>query len=330
VPFETLEIEAEVEVVGEVKLPDYKKIKLAQKPVSVTAKDVDEVLANLRTRAAGKKAVTRAAKNGDQVTIDFKGVDAKTNEPIKGAEGQEYPLLLGSNAFIPGFEPNLVGLKPQAEKTFTITFPKNYGVKALQNRKVTFSVTVTKVEEVQAPKLDDAFAATAGPFKTLAELKADVKKQLTAEKEQQAEQTYLDELLGKITEKTKVAIPPVLIDEQIDRLVDEQKQNVVYRGQTWQEYLKDEGLTEEEYRNKRRPDAELRVRAGLALAEIAEREKVTLTPEELEIRMQLLKGKYKDPAMQAELDKPETRRDIASRMMTEKTIDKLKAFARAA
>ncbi|HEU4985087.1 MAG TPA: trigger factor, partial [Nitrososphaera sp.] len=118
VPFESLEVEAEVEVVGEVQLPDYKKIKLAKEKVSVDAKEVDEVIANLRTREAQKKDVDRASKDKDEVWIDFKGVDAKTKEEIKGADGKDYPLLLGSNTFIPGFETNLVGCKPGEEKTF--------------------------------------------------------------------------------------------------------------------------------------------------------------------------------------------------------------------
>ncbi len=329
VPFETLEIEAEVEVVGEVKLPDYKKIKLTKEKVSIAAKEVDDVIANLRQREAEKKDVDRAAKDGDQVWIDFKGVDAKTKEPIKGADGQDYPLALGSNTFIPGFETNLIGVKPGEEKTFTLTFPKDYGVKALQNRKVTFTVTAKKVTELVEPKLDDAFAAKVGPFKTVAELKDDVKKQLQAEKEYRADQKYADDLLTKITDKSKVSIPETLIKEQVELLERDQRQNLMYRGQTWQEFLEAEGLNEESFREKQRPTAEMRVKAGLVLAEIAEAEKIEITAAELDAQMAAIKQRYPDPAMQAELAKPEARRDIASRMLTEKTIAKLTAYATA-
>jgi trigger factor len=327
VPFDTLEIEAEVEVVGAVTLPDYKKMKLPKTKVTVTAKDVDEVLVSLRTREAEKKDVERAAKNGDQIVIDFAGIDAKTKEPIKGADGKAYPLVLGSNTFIPGFETNLVGVKPGEETSFTLTFPKDYGVKALQNRKVTFTVTVQKVQELVEPVVDDTFAAKVGPFKTVADLKEDIKKQLTAEKQQQADQKYTDELIRKITDKANVAIPAVLIDEQIDRLEQEQRQNILYRGQTWQEYLDSEGLTDKTFREQQRAAAELRVKAGLILAEIAEAEKIEITAEELEAQMNALRARYPDKQMQAELAKPEARRDIASRMMTEKTISKLTAYA---
>ncbi len=327
VPFEALEVEAEVEVVGEVKLADYKKIKLEKPKVSVEAKEVDEVIANLRTREAEKKDVDRAAKDKDEVWIDFKGVDAKTKEEIKGADGKDYPLLLGSNTFIPGFETNLVGTKAGDEKTFVLTFPKDYGVKALQSRKVEFTVTVKKVQELVEPKVDDTFAAKVGPFKTVADLKSDIKKELAARKESETEQKYTDDLITKIAEKSKVSIPEVLITEQIDRLEQEQRQNLMYRGQTWQEYLEGEGLTEETFRKKMLPGAELRVKAGLVLSEISEVENIDVTPEELEVQLQMLKARYQDPQMQAELAKPEARRTIASRILTDKTVAKIKEYA---
>ncbi|HJP96215.1 MAG TPA: trigger factor [Candidatus Saccharimonadales bacterium] len=327
VPFTELELEAEVEVIGKIKLADYKKVKVEKPAVKITAKEVDEVLTSLRTREAEKKDVKRAAKDGDEITIDFKGTDSKTGEAIQGADGKAYPLVLGSNTFIPGFEPELIGLKAGDKKTFDITFPKDYGVAALQNRAVTFAVTVIAVKEVVEPKLDDAFAAKVGPFKTVAELKEDVKKQLQTEKDYQADREFVDKLLTTLGEKSTVAIPAVLIDEQLERMEAEERQNIMYRGQTWQEHLDAEGVTADEHRERLRPDAEMRVKAGLVLAEIAEAEKINVTPEELEVRMQLMKGQYPDPQMQAELDKPENRRDIVSRMMSEKTIDKLKEYA---
>lgn len=327
VPFNTLEFTAEVEAVGEVKPADYKKIKLAPKTVDVTAADVNQVLDNLRGRSADKKSVKRAAKTGDELTINFKGVDAKTEEAIQGAAGNEYPLVLGSKTFIPGFEEKLVGAKPGDTKTFDLVFPKDYGVSALRSKKVTFTVEVLKIQELAKPKLDDKFAATVGPFKTLAELKADIKKQLTAEKQRESQQVYDNELLEKIAEKSTVTIPESMVEDEVSRMEDEEKRNLAYRGQTWQEHLKDEGVDEAGHRERKRESATLRVKIGLLLGEIANNENITVSPEELEIRMQLLKGQYPDAAMQAELEKPEARRDIQTRMMTEKTIEKLRSYA---
>lgn len=328
VPYTLLEFEATTEVVGEIKLPDYTKIKKTKTEEKVTDKDVQEVIKSLQTRLSDKKDVSRASKDGDQVWIDFAGVDAKTKKSIKGADGKDYPLVLGSNTFIPGFEPNLVGLKAGEEKTFTITFPKDYGVSALASKKVTFTVTVIKVQEVVEPKVDDAFAAKAGPFKTVADLKSDIKDQLGAEKQHKADRDFESDLIRTISSKSKVAIPDVLINDQVERLLHELRQNLTYRGQTMQEFLEAEGKTEEEYRKEvLKPQAEERVKASLILAEVAEKEKLSVTPEELEARLKSLKEQYSDPQMQAELQKPEGQRDIAARILTQKTVDKLVAYA---
>ncbi|MGH7157902.1 MAG: trigger factor [Candidatus Saccharimonadales bacterium] len=327
VPFDTLEANVEVEVVGDVTLPDYKKTKIAQKQPVVDAKEVDEVLDQLATRQAEKKEADRAAKTTDEVVIDFKGTDAKTGEPIPGADGKDYPLVLGSNSFIPGFEKNLIGARTGETKEFTLTFPKDYGTEALQNRKVTFAVTVKKVNEVAKPAIDDKFAASVGPFKKLAELKADIEKELLTRKQNDAEQEHANELIRVIAGKAKVAIPESLVNEQLERIERETRQNLAYTGQTWQEYLDSEKLTPESLRKKHHDDAELRVKAGIVLAEIAEAEKVTVTPEEFNAQLQSLKARYPDAQMRAELDKPENQRDILSRMVTEKTIAKLKEYA---
>ncbi len=328
VPYTDLEFEVQVAVVGEVTLPDYKKVKKTKTSVRVTDKDVDEVISSLKKRMAEKNDVERAAKESDQVWIDFTGVDAKTKKAIAGADGKDYPIILGSNTFIPGFEDNVIGMSAGEDKTFTLTFPEDYGVKALAKREVTFTVTVTKVQEVVEPEVDDAFAKKAGPFESAEQLKTDIKNQVESERQYEAERDYEASIVKEIAEKSKVAMPDSLIEEQIERSLAEFKQNLTYRGQTWQEFLEMEGKSEDEFRNETmRPQAEERLKASLVLAEIADKEEIQVSPEELEIRMQMLKGQYQDAKMQEELEKPESRREIASRMMTEKTIAKLKEFA---
>jgi trigger factor len=326
VPYTDLGFEVTVDVIGEIKLPNYKAVKLAKKPVSVTTKDVNDVIAGLRQRTAQREEVTRASKNGDELLINFSGKDSK-GEPVAGAEGKDYPLILGSKTFIPGFEEHLVGLKAGDKKEFTITFPDDYGVEALRSQKVTFSTTINRVSELKEPKADDAFAGTVGPFKSLTELKADIKKQLAADRQTQNDREYENELIGKITDKSTVDVPEALIENQVQQMEEEEKRNLVYKGQTWQEHLESEGVTEQQHRERQRPDAEKRVKAGLVLSEIAEKEDLSVQPEELEIRVQALKGQYKDDNMQAELDKPENQQDIAARMLTEKTIAKLVDYA---
>lgn len=327
VPFSAVEMKAKVEVVGEIKLADYKKFKFAKKVEKTTDKDVQAVLDDLLSRDAEKKEVKRAAKDGDEVVIDFAGSDAKTKEPIEGGTANDYPLVIGSNTFIPGFEPELVGLKPGEEKTFAVTFPKDYGAAALQGKKVNFSVTVKQVNEVVKPKLDAQFAAKVGPFKTVEELKADIRKQIEVEKDNQANRALENELLQALVAKSKLDVPSALVEDEMTRMEDEEKRNLMYRGQTWQEHLKAEGKTEEEHREGQREQATLRVKSGLLLGEVAQVEKIDVTEEELKERLDALKKQYDDKQMQAELDNPDNQREIVSRILTEKTVAKLVAYA---
>lgn len=323
VPFSTLDFEVKTEIINDIKLPNYKKLKAVKEVDDVTAKDVNDVVESLRTRIAEKIDVERASKDGDEVWIDFKGVDSK-GQPIPGADGKDYPLVLGSKTFIPGFEENVIGLKPNDEKTFELTFPKDYGLAALAGKKVKFSVTLKKVQEVQKPELDDDFAKKAGPFTTLKDLKADIKKQIGIERENQAVKKQQGDIVKQIVDKTDIKLPETLVEQQITYNLDEIRRNLTYRGQTYQEFLDTQSTTEEKYRNDvLKPQAIEQVKTSLVLAEIAEAEKLSVSPEELEIRIQMLKGQYSDPTMQAELDKPENRQDIASRMLTEKVLQVL-------
>ena len=326
VPYTQLEFEAETEVIGPIKLPNYKTIKVSKKSPEVTAKDVNDVIKSLQQRLAERTEVERPAKDGDELTIDFSGI-GEDKKPVPGADGKDYPLVLGSKAFIPGFEEHLVGAKPGETKDFDVTFPKDYGVAALQSKKVTFKVQVKKIAELKEPKADDAMAAKAGPFKTLAELKTDVKKQLRTEKESQAKIDQQNSLMAKIADKTEAEIPQRLIQDEIGRMEEQEKQNLVYRGQIWEEHLQAEGISEEEHRERNYPEALQRVKIGLILSEIADKEGLRISPEELELRMQLLRGQYQDPQMQAELSKPENIRDVEARLLTEKTLDKLVSYA---
>jgi len=328
VPFTDLEFKITIDVVPPIKLGDYKKISKKLDVAEATKEDVEEVLTNLQVRMADKKPVERAAKDGDSVIIDFKGVDDK-DEVVAGASGNDYPLQIGSKTFIDGFEEEVIGLKEGDEKSFKLRFPKVYAHAPLANKEVTFSVAVKKVEEVVQPELNDEFASKVGPFKTVKELEKDIKEQLGKQKEQEANNKLKDDILEELVSKSKLEAPQVLIDENIEGALNDFKQNLVYRGITFPEYLKQAGQTEEEYREQElTPRAEARVKTALVLSEVADAEGIQITPEELEIRLQLLRGQHQnDPQMIAQLSGPEATSEIASRMATEKTIDKLVEYA---
>lgn len=320
VPFSTIEITATLDVVGAVKLPDYTKFSIAKTVEKVNDSEVETVLDDLLARDASVQEVKRAAVDGDEVVIDFAGTDAKSAEAIEGATGEDYPLVLGSNTFIPGFEPELLGMKAGEEKTFTITFPKDYAAKELQQKKVTFTVMVKAVKERELPKLDDAFAAKLGPFKSVADLRNDIRKQIATEKDAQAQRKLESDVLEQLGAKTQVEIPDSLIEQEIDRMGEEERRNLIYRGQTWQEHLEAEGKSEEEHREGHREQATLRVKVGIALGEVAEREGIKVSEQEFATRLVELNKQYSDQQMQAELAKTENQRDILSRLMTEKTL----------
>lgn len=329
VPYSSLEFEVVADVIGDIKLADYKRIKLVKKKASVSAKDVDGVIESLRTRMAQKIETLEPAKNGDQVWIDFSGVDEK-GKPVQGADGKDYPLVLGSNTFIPGFEDNIRGLKPGQDKTFTLTFPADYGVKALAGRKVTFTASVKKVEELNKPAIDDDFAAKIGPFKTVKELRSDIKKQLTLEQQRELDKQYHNELVGKIADKSELEIPPKMVEHQAEHNIEDLKRNLTYRGQTYEDFLKGEGMSDDQYKETTLiPQAQRQIKISLVLDEIAKKEDLSVTPEELDTRLKLLKSQYSDEAMQAELNKEENQRDIASRLLTEKVLAKLEQYATA-
>lgn len=326
VPYTTLEFEAVQDSIGTITLPNYKAIKLAKSETTVTTAEVQNVLENLRARIAERKPVDRAAKIGDEVSIDFKGTDTD-GEAIAGADGKDYPLVLGSNSFIPGFEEKIIGLKPGSKKEFKITFPKNYGIAALQSKPVDFTVEVKAINELVLPKLDGDFAKKSGSFNTVSELKADIKKQLSLEKEQQSQREYENNLIRNIVAKMKVEIPTAMVDEHIERMENEEKQNLAYRGQTWDEHLKEEKVTAEMHRERHRPEAVERIKGGLALSEIAIKESLEVSEDELNQKIAELKAQYQDPAMRAEVDKPENRQDIVARILTEKTLAKLVEYS---
>lgn len=325
VPFTDLEFEAEVEVIGPIKLADYKKTKLTKPKIEISIKEVNDVLGSLVERAAERKESDRPSKEGDELIVDFAGHDK--GGPIANTDGKDVPVILGSGNFVPGFETALVGLKAGEKKDFEVTFPADYGAKLMQNRQVTFTAEVKKVTELVEPKLDDDFAKKVGPFKTLSELKADIKKQLKAEKETQAARQYENDLVLKLTEKSVVEVPKKMVDEQIIAAEENEKKSLLGRGQTWQEHLAEEAVTEQQHRERNRADIATKVKAGIVLSEIADNEAIEVTSDEVETRVNLLKAQYTDEKMRAELDKPENQRQIASEIMTEKTVAKLAEYA---
>lgn len=318
-----LKFSATVPAMPIIKLYDYKKIKKTLKVDKVTDEEIQEVIDNMLIRSATYTEVDRKSKNGDRIWIDFEGFDSK-GIAFKGGKGENYPLSLGSNTFILGFEEGLVGFKKDDKTELSLTFPKTYHEKSLAGKKVKFKVNVKKVEETKKPNVDDEFLKQFGEnIKTLADLKKDVKKQIILEKTNQANKNLQDEIIAELLENTKFDVPEVLIKDQVDMIIYDSEQNLKYRGTTLEQSLEQEGISKDEWmKNYVNKEAEKRVRIGIIVSEVAKAEKIKLSDKELQDRINLLKQQYSSNQQALEqLNTKEVQKDIASRLVTEKAIE---------
>lgn len=320
-PYNELKFEATIEILPEITLGDYKKLKVKKDATDVSKAEIEEVVERMRTQFAEKKDVTREAKEGDEVTIDFTGMIADV--PFDGGAASDYVLVLGSKSFIPGFEEAIAGHKVGEEFNVPLAFPKDYQAENLRGAKTVFAVNLKGIQEVALPKVDAEFAAKLGPFTSVAEVRKDIERELTAQKDRSVTEKFKDDLIGALVGVSKVPVPQVLVDDQSRSIEQDTIQNLAYRGTTAEQYMEQRGYkTHEEWHEKEfKVAAERRVQAGLVLSELSKVEKIAVTADELEARHAQMLTEY--PNMQAELNKPEARRDLANRLITEKTVDRL-------
>lgn len=324
VPGQELEFTAEVEIVPPVKLGNYKKLKAKKEVVKIEAKEVNEIIERMRENFTEKVEVKRAAQNGDEAVIDFTG--KKDGVAFDGGAGKDYGLKLGAGQFIPGFEEGVVGHKAGDVFDLELEFPKDYHAKDLAGTKVVFTVKLHKVNELKLPELNDEFAAKCGPFTDIKELKADIKREITAQKEREAGEKLKDALVTELADASKVALPKILVEDQIRSIEQDLMQNLMYQGLNLDSYLSMQKFTNKEdwIKKEARPAAEKRVKAGLVLAELSKELKIEVSHDELSSQIDIFKQQYgKDAKMAEQLDSPEVHRNIANRMITDKTVEKL-------
>jgi trigger factor len=324
VPGDTLEFTAEATVLPEVKLPDYKKLKSRRADVKVTDADTEDIISRMQENFVEKTEVKRAAQNGDEVVIDFVG--KKDGVEFDGGKAENYSLKLGAGQFIPGFEEGVVGHKAGDSFDVELKFPKDYHVGDLAGQPVVFSVTLHAVNETTLPELTDEFAAKCGPFTSMDELRADILREVEEQKKREADEKFKDELVGELADKVKVSLPEVLVEDQIRSIEQDMQQNLSYRGVELESYLSTQGFKDKEdwMAKEVRPAAEKRVKAGLVLAELSRELEIDVTHDELSAQIDTLKQYYgKDAKTAKQFDNPDVHRDIANRLITDKTIAKL-------
>lgn len=324
VPGKELEFTAEVEVMPEIKLGDYKKLKTKLTVEKPTNKDVDELITRMQENFAEKKEVKRAAKNGDDVVIDFIG--KKDGVAFDGGTAEDFNLSLGGGQFIPGFEEGVEGHKAGETFDLDLKFPEDYHSADLKGANVAFTVTLKSVNDKVLPEVDEAFAAKCGPFTSVKELREDILKQMTQQREREAGDKLKDELVKELVEKSTVPVPEILVKDQERSIEQDFMQNLTYQGMSLDSYLEVNGFaTKEEWLDKEvRSAAETRVKAGLVLAELNKELKIDASTKELEDHINQYKQQYaNNKEALAQFDQPEVQRDIANRLLTEKTVEKL-------
>lgn len=322
VPEEMLEYTATADIIPDVKLGDYKKLGVKKPTAKVTDKEVKEILDNIATSFAEKKVVKRAAKTGDEVVIDFVG--KKGGEAFDGGSAKDYKLTLDSQTFIPGFEEGIVGHESGDKFDLPLTFPKDYGAKDLAGAKTVFEVLVKQVNEIEKPKIDDELATKCGPFKTLDELKADIRKNIEMQNTHKLNEKFKDDLVNALVEKSKVPAPKILIEDQIKAIREDMSRNAAAQGLSFEEFLERNHETLENWKKEAEKIAEIRVKASLALQFLAVEQKITVSDELVAAKIAELKDVYKNsPEALKSLKDPNVKMDIKNRMIIEATLDYL-------
>lgn len=320
VPGEMAEYTAEADILPEIKLGDYKNLGVKLEKYTATEKDIKQVLNNIVNSFSEKKAIKRAAKDTDEVIIDFVG--KKDDKAFDGGSAKDYHLTLGSKTFIPGFEEGIIGHEPGDKFNLELTFPKDYHMKDLAGAKTVFEVLLKQVNEVTLPKVDDELAKKCGPFKTLAELKSDIKKNIEAQNNHRFEEKYKDDLVEALVKKSKISAPEILINDQLRLIKDDLTRNAMSQGITFEQYLERGGETIETWGKEAKKLAEARVKASLALQILARDNKINVKDELVEAKIAELRDVYKkSPEAIKSLKDPNVRMDIKNRMIIEETLN---------
>ena len=276
-------------VYPEVTLGQYKGLSAPKDEVKVTAADVDERLKQLSDRNTRLVSVEREAKEGDTAVIDFEGF--LNGEPFEGGKGENHSLELGSHSFVPGFEEQVVGMKAGDEKDIDITFPEDYHAD-LAGKAVVFKVKVHEVKEKEVPAMDDEFAKDVSEFDTLKELKADLKKKITEERQKDADRAFEDALMEQVAEGITAEIPDAMVENQARQFVDNFKMQIAQQGIPFDQYAKMTGMDEAKLVEDAKEPAQRQVRMDLAVAAIIKAESIEASDEEVEEEYKKMAEQY--------------------------------------
>ena len=283
---------AEVATKPEVTLGDYKGVEVPKTEITVTDEDVEAELKKEQEKNSRTISVEdRAAQLNDIVTIDFEG--SVDGVPFDGGQATEYPLTLGSNTFIPGFEEQLVGAKVGDDVDVKVTFPEEYQAKELAGKEAIFKCAVKKIEAKELPELDDDFAKDVSEFDTLAEYKEHVKTNLEDKKADEAKRAKEDAAVDKAIENAQMDIPEAMLQTQCRQMLDDFSRRMQSQGLSMDQYFQFTGMTAEKMMEDMKPQALKRIQTRLVLEKVAEVENIQPTEEEVNEEISKMAEAYK-------------------------------------
>jgi len=331
---EPLKFEAEVAVLPEVKVKDYKSIKIPKEEVKVTEKEIGEVVEDLKKHFKEWKDVEREVQKGDRVETDFEGFEPpkkgdkdKELKAIPNTASKNHPIMVGENIMVPGFEDALIGMKKDEKKEFEVTFPKEYHNKDFQGKKVLFKAEVKRIEAGEDQDLNEALVEkVTGQKMSVEDFKKDIEKNVKAQKEQKAVQGRETKYLEEILKRAEVEVPEPMVEEELDYIVQDMQQDLMQKGMTLEKFLEQTKMKMEDLRKKYKEEAERRIKTRLALTHIIDAEKVEVTDKELEDEITKMVGFYPEEQrekMREEMTKGDEKFKLKNRILLKKFFDKV-------
>jgi trigger factor len=310
-----------------IELGDYRSIKLTPKKAEVTREEIDAVIEQLRRQHGTWEPVERPVAFDDLVTMD---VESRVEDkPFINQPGAQYQVMPNQPSPAPGFADQLAGMKVGEEKEFKLTLPQDYSPPELAGKEASFKIKINEIKQQHLPKLDKEFAQLVSPdLKTMAALKKRLTSNLSIQAEQRTREEFEEKVIDAVVDLSKVEFPPVLVDSELERLMEQQARWMQESGLKLEEYLSRMKKTEEELREETRPVAAKRVTRSLVLNKVAEAEKIEVTDEEITADLEkLVQGSENKTEMKERIGSPQVRGSMEQMLVTQKTIQRLAEIA---
>ncbi len=313
-----------------VELGDYQGIRITPDPVDITDENVNAVFEELRHQHATWEPVDRPLDYDDLAVIDINGT--VEDKPYVQKIGAQIQVLKDLMSPAPGFSDQIVGMNKEEEKEFTLSFPEDYPNDKVAGKEGRFKVKLTEIKKETLPEINDGFAGQVSPdFKTVDTLREEVVKSLEVRAEESVRIDFEENVINETIERSKVEYPPVLIELEINRILNEQFRRLQAAGRSMDDYLKSSDKTMEQLREELRPVATKNVTASLVMSKVAEAEKIEVTEEDIEngiANMTRGAGDDKIDELRKLLDTEQTRESLKQSLKTRKTIERLAEIAK--